>query len=476
VRDAPAVTRRRFLQQLGGGLALAASSGCGALLGARSPARPEALLIVLSDTHSAYDRYPQILSLVDRVRARHPGVPLAVLFNGDLFERGNVVALRGGGRVDLALLRALARRAPVVFNLGNHEGALFDLAETVGLLRESGATVVSNAADRRTGRLLASPAAVLELGRHRLAVAGVATNDLSTYRAGVRETLRIPDGPEYAPASLPPLLGGAPLRVVLSHEGTVDDRRILPAVPPGSLVVGGHDHLRYAHRRGGTLYLHPGAWGESVALVEARAGPSGAEWAHRELPTAREGEGDADLAALVRAEEAAHLTAGERVVVGRTRRALPPHEAALLAAAALRDAAGADAALIANTTFGAGLPAGPVSRHRFDAFVRFDGGVHCAPVNGTTLGAILRRANQFGDTPFEARTGEYLVATPVRSLDPRRRYTVATVDWVRMNAERYLGTALDFTPVPGLGLKAVVAARLAGERPSIPTRIPRSMG
>lgn len=457
--EAPAATRRAFLKQLAGGVL--AVAGAGAARASPLPAKARALFVVFSDTHSAHDRYPAIVAAVDRLRAENPRVPLAVLFNGDLFERGNVVALRGEGRADLALVRALARRAPVVFNLGNHEGALFDVEETVRLLQAAGATVVSNVTAARDGRAVAAPAAHLELAGVPVAVAGLATDDLSTYRAAVRDSLRIPDGPPYAAEHLGRLLGGAAVRVVLSHEGTLDDRRMLAGTEDGSLVIGGHDHLRYTHRQGRTLYLHTGSWGEALHLVGVMDGPGGIELVHREVPITPDSLVDAELAGIVAAEQRAHLAGEDRAVVGWTRRALPFREAALLAAAAVRDAAGADVGLIGNTTFGTGLPAGPVSRFRFDAFVRFDGELVRARTDGATLRAILRRANQFDETPFAGRTGEYVVASPVGPLDPARGYTVATVDWVRLHAVRYLGTTLDFAPVGGPGLKAVVAARLA---------------
>jgi hypothetical protein len=73
------------------------------------------------------------------------------------------------------------------------------------------------------------------------------------------------------------------------------------------------------------------------------------------------------------------------VVVGRTTAALGPAEAARFVVAALREAAGADAAFIGNTTFGAGLPGGAVTREEFDACVRFDGTIFTAEVDGARL-------------------------------------------------------------------------------------------
>ena len=64
-------------------------------------------------------------------KAEHPGLPLAILLDGDTLEYGNIVARRSAGAVDFAMFAALARRAPTVLNLGNHEPEFYDLADTV---------------------------------------------------------------------------------------------------------------------------------------------------------------------------------------------------------------------------------------------------------------------------------------------------------------------------------------------------------
>src|SRR5258708_33402260 len=91
----------------------------------------EAMVLVVGDMHSAYDRTAQFLARVDRVRTENPGVPLAILIDGDTFEFGNAVARRSGGTVEFALFAALAQRAPTVLNLGNHEPEFFELADVV---------------------------------------------------------------------------------------------------------------------------------------------------------------------------------------------------------------------------------------------------------------------------------------------------------------------------------------------------------
>ena len=69
--------------------------------------------------------------LIDRLKTDHPGLPLAVLLNGDTQEYGNSLARRSAGEVDFALYAALARRAPTVLNLGNHDADYLAVEDTV---------------------------------------------------------------------------------------------------------------------------------------------------------------------------------------------------------------------------------------------------------------------------------------------------------------------------------------------------------
>ena len=172
---------------------------------------------------------------------------------------------------------------------------------------------------------------------------------------------------------------------------------------------------------------------------------------------------DADLARLVEAVHARHLTPEDQVVVGTSPLALNPSDAARLAVAAVRRATGATAALIGNTTFGAGLPAGAVTQIEFDAWVRFDGTVCTAEVDGRQLAALLAAANPGADTPFAARQGEFLYADgpEPRRLDPDQRYLIATNDWGARHSGRYFGRPdLVWTPQPALKLKALARAAL----------------
>ena len=421
-----------------------------------------AIVLVTGDMHSAYERTAQFVARVDRVRAENPGVPLAILIDGDTFELGNAVARRSEGAIEFAMFIALAQRAPTVLNLGNHEPEFFDMAETVARVRTTGVLVVGgNALDRATGQPFAPASVRVKLGAREATVIGVTTDRLATFRVAVRPSLDLADPVVWAKQNFPALLKDAPLPIVMTHTGVKADRVLLPLVPDGTLFAGAHDHLRFVHREGRTVYFHSGCWADFVSIARLRRAADPLQWDVEQVRIAPDDPADEKLATLVRETMAKHLTAEETVVVGRTPRALGPTDAALLAVQAARDAAGADAAAIGGTTFGAGLPAGEVTRFALDACVRFDGALFVAEVDGARLKKILARANQGPDTPFAEREGENLVAAAPATIEPGRQYRLVTSDWGARNAKAYFGDAAPaFVERPELKLRAAVIRAL----------------
>jgi len=431
---------------------------CFALL-APAAEPPAAIVLVAGDLHSAYERTAQFVARVDRVRADNPGVPVAVLIAGDTFELGNAVALRSAGAIEFAMVAALAQRVPTVVTLGNHEPEFHGVAETVAKLSATGVLVLSgNLRDPSTRQPYAPASARLKLGAREATVVGLTTDRLATFRVAVRPELDLADPVVWAQQNLPALLRDAPLPIVLTHIGLKADRAILPLVPDGTLFAGAHDHLRFVHRTGRTLYFHSGSWTEFVSLARLRFDPAGRPvWDVEQIRLTADDPADETLAALVRATLAQHLTPAETVIVGRTPRALGPTEAAQFAVESARRVAAADFALVGATTFGAGLPAGDVSRYAFDACVRFDGPLFAAEVDGAWLKKLSARCNQGPDTPWAERGGENLVAAAPAEIVAGRRYRFVTTDWVAKNAKTYLGVdAPALTEVPALKLKAAV--------------------
>ncbi|MFM7748966.1 MAG: metallophosphoesterase [Opitutaceae bacterium] len=431
-----------------------------------APAAPEAILVVTGDQHSAYERSAQFVARVDSLRAAHPGVPFAVLINGDSLEYGNAVARRSSGAVDFAVFAALARRVPVVINLGNHEPEFFDVPETVRRLRAAGLQVISgNLRNPADGKPYADASVRLRLGAREFNVVGVTTDRLSTYRVAIRPQLDLADPVVWARANFPAILReDGPTSVVLSHCGLKADRAMLPLVPAGTLFAGAHDHLRFVHQEGRTVYFHSGSWMEfiSVARLEKTAGALAWTVTHEALG---ETPADPEIAGLVRETLAQHLTAEEREMVGQTPRALGPGEAARFVVEAARVATQADAAMVGATTFGAGLPAGAITRFAFDACVRFDGPLFSADVDGAWLRRLVARSNQGPETPWEKRSGENLVTVAPEVIDDRSRYRFVTTDWVARNAAAYLGeNPPPLVQHPSAKLKAAAQAALQASK------------
>jgi len=424
-------------------------------------AEVEALLIVMGDQHSAYERTAQFVALVDRLRLRNPELPIAVLLDGDTQEYGNVIARRSHGAIDFEMFRALAGRVPTFLNLGNHDPEFYDVAETVKRVRETGVVPISNLRDRATGRYFTDPAVALKLGRIDTVLVGLTTDHLATYRVPVRPTIQPRDPVAWGRDNLPRLAQQGPL-IVLSHAGLDADRELLKVVPDGTLFAGAHDHLRFVHRQGRTVYFHSGSWNSHASLVWLRQGLGGSlHWSVEQVELSEKGAADVPLAEFIEQTRRQFLTPEDLAPVGHLHTALTPSNAARFVAAALRHAANVDAAFIGNTTFGGGLPAGNVSRLAFDACVRFDGAIFVTEIDGVRLRELVARANQNASTPFAERQGDFLVAAAPEMIAPDRRYRIATTDWGARNSERYFGSAeLGWQELPGLKLKAAAQAAL----------------
>ncbi|MBI5424228.1 MAG: metallophosphoesterase [Opitutae bacterium] len=423
-------------------------------------AEAEALLVVLGDQHSAYDRTAQVVALVDRLRLKTPDLPVAVLLNGDTMEWGNVIARRSHGAIDFQMMHELASRVPTFLNLGNHEPEFYDVAETVKRVRATGVVPLSNLRERGTGRYFTDFAVRLKLGRIDTVLVGITTDRLGTFRVAVRPQLDPYDPAVWGRANLPTLAKQGPL-IVMSHAGLDADRELLTVVPDGTLFAGAHDHLRFVHQQGRSVYFHSGCWNSHASLVWLRRGLGGALlWTVEQVEIGPNSPADVPLAEFIAATRKRYVEPDDLAAVGKLSHALSPADAASYVVEALRDAAQVDAAFIGNTTFGAGLPAGPVSRLAFDACIRFDGSIFTTEIDGVQLREIVARANQTINTSFSERQSGFLVAVAPSGIAPDRRYRIATTDWGARNSLSYFGAALKWQEMPGLKLKPLVIAAL----------------
>jgi 5'-nucleotidase / UDP-sugar diphosphatase len=429
-----------------------------------APADAEAAVVLIGDQHSAYERTAQLVAHVDRLHRENPQLPIAVLIDGDVLEHGNVVAARSAGTIDFAMLAALASRGPTILNLGNHEPEFYNLAETVRRVEATGVRVVSNIVNRATGQPFAPASLRLKLGANEVVVVGLCTDHLATFRVAVRPSLDLTDPVAWGKQNLPTLWREALVRIVLSHAGVRTDRELLPLVPDGTLFAGAHDHLRFVHHEGKTIYVHSGSWNEcfTVAWLRRSAGATTPTWEVEQDAISVSDPADQPLAVAIDETETKFLTPVDTAVIGHLSQEFAPPEAARFIVAAVRRAANVDAAFVGNTTFGAGLPKGDVPRVALDACVRFDGTIFTGEVDGAQLRALVTQANQGPETPWSDRRGEYLVADAPAKIEADRRYRIAVTDWVARNPGNYFGRAtLPLTEHPELKLKTIAAAAIA---------------
>jgi len=459
--------RRRLLQMFGAA-AVAPMLGVASRAHADTASRPAPThpvlgrIIAMSDLHSSYERTGQLLAAIEAEIASHP-VPHLIAIDGDIFELGNVVAKRSDAVIDWAFLKALAERAPTVVNIGNHETDIVeDLADTVARLRDCGITVITNIVDARTGQGFAPSSAIVPMGDLKVSVTGLSTASVNTYPKPLRETLVLTDPVAWARENLLKDIGGdqaagADFTLVFSHAGVVADRAILPMLPDGVLLIGGHDHLLFSHAQGRTRYVHTGAWANSYTV--ATLSPD-----HKidiaQVPVLASATPSPVLASLIATTLAQNLTDADRAVIGHNAHAETLGQTGHRVGAIMAKALGADLGFIGHTTLGTGLPAGDITQYAFDSVVRFDGSLMTAEVDAATLAAILTRCNQDGEMSLSARTGDFLYAGP-ETPPAKTRYRIVTTGWSAMNQKSYFGREdLTFTEVHDVKLKTVVAAAL----------------
>lgn len=415
--------------------------------------------IVISDLHSAYERIGQLLAAIE-TRIAADKAPHIILLNGDLFELGNAVATRSAGEIEWTFLAALANLAPTVINIGNHEPDIDnDLANFVSRAQALGITVLSNIIDKRSGNPYAPSSAAVKAGERAVIVAGLATNAINTYPKATREMLDIPQPVEWAKANLPEIVKADAINIVLSHAGVVADRDILPVLPDGTLLVGGHDHLNFVHEEGATRYVHTGSWCTSMTVATI-TGPGKAA-AIETVTIDRDAPASPALKTLIEQTLEKHLTAEEREVVGKAAKSMTVDEAGRHVAHLIAAKTGADVGFIGHTSFGAGLPAGDIRRYDFNASLRFDGKLMVTEVDSETLVQILKRCNQDSNIPLAARTGDYLYAMPEKP-EKKGRYKLVCNDWSATNQKSYFGRSdLAFIEVPDVKLKQTVLGGLS---------------
>jgi 2',3'-cyclic-nucleotide 2'-phosphodiesterase (5'-nucleotidase family) len=430
------------------------------LLCASAAASAETLTILhINDLHGALQPARTVADGTDEggiarlatlVRAERTPATL-FLAGGDLMQGTNLSNLFSGKPV-IEALNLMGLDASAV---GNHE---FDngLAAFRERAKEAAFPFLASNID---GDGPWKPGIVRTVGRLRVALFGLATPDtpVETHPLNVRG-LAFRDAVAAARAAVAELRPRADLVVVLSHLGSDEDERLAAAVPGIDVIVGGHTHTKITQPVivGSTLILQ--AYERGTVLGRLALTVEGGRVIavdYRLLPITPELAEDPQVAAVVERYRR-RLDAKMAEVVGTalvdlegTKESLRTRETNLgdVVADAMREAAGAEVALVNGGTIRAGIPAGPVTVGTLYNALPFDNWV----ISFAVTGAELRQALEIGLSRVETRDGGFphvsgmtytfnpsapaghrVVAVTVGGapLDEHRRYVLATHDFL----------------------------------------------
>ena len=422
-------------------------------------------LICMADIHSAYRSLPGIVGYLEEYSSRTED-PIVILINGDLFEKGNTVSDKTGGAIEWKFLEKLQNTAPVVFNIGNHEGAFEDdLRLVVDRMESLGIVVLSNIADRNTGQALAPNSQILQFGNKKVRFIGMATDQENTYRSSHREKWAFPNPEKFIETALDTLIGEGDLHVVLNHSGIQYDQLLVEKLPRGSVILGGHDHLTATYESDGIIALHTGWWGSRMDIVSVHWENKKAKLERTTVNTNCGLPEDGELKDFIEEKESLFLNESHRKIRGVNKFVSGHEETKAFVLNNLHRAIGTDATLINNTTFGAPLPEGNVREYDLANTIRFDGYMKKATVVGSDLIKIMKLANQSYMPDWNLRTGEYALGLFPTMIYEDSIYSISVNPWMALpeNQKQFLGidSSLHFVPVKQAGtIRGITAAQI----------------
>ncbi|HEV7574373.1 MAG TPA: 5'-nucleotidase C-terminal domain-containing protein [Thermoanaerobaculia bacterium] len=252
--------------------------------------------------------------------------------------------------------------------------------------------------------------------------------------------------------------------VMIGHEHLDDDFALARAMPGIDLIFGTHSHLKRALTRidgTTTWFISPfqyltyisrvvltfdehkltGVAGKLIP-VDARM-PVDKTIARRVAAMQRELEADPKYAPLF-------------VTIGTLAAPLPVEALAQRTVEIMRDAAHADVALSTASSFRQDLPRGRVTMESLRAAMPYDNDILVYMLRGDAVEKLLAYGkSRQGSDSFA------IVAAP-QTIDPQRRYRVATTDYLAQNAPGYRDFFAGLTPeTPGLRVRDELRKRLS---------------
>ncbi len=381
---------------------------------------------------------------------------------GDLMQGTNLSNLFAGRPV-IEAFNLMGLDASAV---GNHE---FDSGQPALAERAAEARFLFLAANIG-GEGPWKPSAIRKVGSLRIATFGLTTAEppVATHPRNVKG-LVFGDAVATARRMVAELRPEADLIVALTHLGVEEDEKLAAAVPGIDVIVGGHTHTKVEQPEsiGGTLVLQAFERGVFLGRLDLEVA-DGKVTAHRYrlLPVTAAAGDDPAVATLVAGyvqqlgdkmnepvgTAAVDLEGGKDAV--RTRET----NLGDLVADAMREASGADVALVNGGTIRAGVPAGPVTIGTIYNVLPFDNWV----VSFAITGKELRESLETGVARVEVRDGGFpqvsgmtytfdsqapagsrirAVIVGGAPLDETRRYVLATHDFLAAGGNGYTAFA-----------------------------------
>jgi 5'-nucleotidase len=436
--------------------------------------------------------------LRERQAAEAAGRTVLLVDAGDQFQ-GSLFYTAWHGEVELTVMHVLGTEAMAV---GNHE---FDNgpATLAHFVRGAKFPVLSANIDASADPDLAGllrPHAIIQKGPIRIGLAGATTLETRT-GSSPGPTIRFTDpNAALAAATAELRAAGANLVVALSHLGIAEDTALAGTIPGLDIIVGGHSHTLLSDSEPGaagpahaairgTVVVQAACYGRYIGRLDIDLANDftpvafGGDVRHVGLDLPQHPE----VAAIV-ARYAAQLDTVRRRVIGHAPAAIGNETCrieecglgSLIADAMRASVQGADIAIMNAGGIRTGLPAGDVTLGDILGMLPFGNTIATLQLTGADLQAALRIGlARPGAGAFPQIAGarltwtaatQTLVSVDLRNpdgtytpLDPARRYTVVTNNFLRAGGDGYSpfrDRAIDAYDA-GPGLDETVANALA---------------
>jgi 2',3'-cyclic-nucleotide 2'-phosphodiesterase (5'-nucleotidase family) len=326
-------------------------------------------------------------------------------------------------------------------------------------------------------RYLAPPYLIQVVAGVKIAILGLTTKDLVSIVSKTRNRgVAVADPISVAAALVPELRKKADMVVALTHLGVDQDRALAARVPGIDVIVGGHSHtylwqpifIRNGNKNGygGTAIVQAGRWGDRVGRLAIAIGPRGVQGLTDALVAVRPTDGeDPAVVSLLRPFRDSIAVSMDKPVFRTASRVpmsgLEEGDTPLgnFVTDAMREAAGADMAIINSGGIRAPLPEGTVTVGDVFTVLPFDNTVVKIPMKGWQVRDVLDFvARRIGKRGFAQISGAQFVVRRGRAsdiriggkpLDSDRVYQVATIDYLYGGGDGYVlfARAGEATPI-----------------------------